>query len=84
MDQLFNSLEDQLSFIQHQKSDGKKTTKLCPNQTNQTKQMIQKTLDHLTFVTKGCLRNFSFLGSVEVGYLWLETKQQQKTTTNQF
>ena len=34
-------------------------------------------------MTKGCLQNFSFLGIVEVGYLWLETKQQQKTTTKQ-
>ena len=42
-------------------SVGEKTTKLRPNQT------IEKTLDHLIFVTKGCLRNSSFLGSVEVG-----------------
>ena len=29
-------------------------------------------------MTKGCLQNFSFLGSVEIGYLWLETTKQNK------
>ena len=29
-------------------------------------------------MTKGCLQNFSYLGSVEVGHLWLETTTKQK------
>ena len=36
--------------------------------------------NHLIFVNVGCLPNFSFLGNVEVRYLWLETT----TTTNRF
>ena len=47
-----------------------------PNQANKTDSL--NTLDHLIFVTKGCIQNFSFLGSVEVGYLWLETTTQQQ------
>ena len=46
-----------------------------PNQPNQTDSL--STLDHLIFVSKGCLQNSSFLGSVEVGYLWLETNKKK-------
>ena len=34
---------------------------------------------HLIIVSKGCLQNFSFLGSVKAGYFWLETTKQDKT-----
>ena len=50
-------------------------TKAKPNHPNQIDSL--NTLDHLIFVTKGCLQNFSFLGSVEVGHLWLETTTKQ-------
>ena len=46
-----------------------------PNQPNQTDSL--STLDHLIFVSKGCLQNSSFLGCVEVGYLWLETTKNK-------
>ena len=29
-------------------------------------------------MTLSCSQNFSFLGSVEVGYLWLETKKKKQ------
>ena len=54
---------------------GEKTAKLSRNQTNKSKQTVKTTIDYLTFVIIGCLPNYSFLGSVEVGYLWLETKK---------
>ena len=52
---------------------GEKTPKLSPNQTDRL-----SSLDHRSFVSLSCSQNFSFLGSVEVGYLWLETTKQQQ------
>ena len=42
-------------------SVSEKTTKLSPNQTDSL-----NTLDHLIFVSKGCLQNFGSLGNIEV------------------
>ena len=53
----------------------KHQTKPKSNKPDQTDSL--RTLDHLISLSKGYLQNFSFLGSVKVGSLWLVTKQNK-------
>ena len=79
-------LLNSLCFLEDKRSTGNcwnicrwenNQTKAKPNHPNQTDSL--NTLDHLIFVTKACLQNFSFLCSVEVGYLWLDTTTKNKS-----